>query len=239
MPRAFTAGDVVQGGDGQPGALDVVTVSLPSPATELNAGVLVMGAQADISPPRQWHPVSRSGFIAGNYQLAIFCRPGLLAGEQDWSFQTNSSDPVNPGGVAFWLWRVEEWLNVSAAVHLAAAQTFNATPSLASISTGTTDTWAGAEYAVGIAAVLMLGNAGGAAFPTVGSWSNGFVETEMFSDGTGAVGDDLRLWIARKYGTAGDTGGWETTATFSGTVTGKTPMAAMAVFRAESLAGDI
>lgn len=238
MPRAFTSADVVQGTDGQPGALATVTVSLPSPGTAMNSGVLVLGAQTDVSAPRQWHPVARSGFVVGNYSLAVMCRPNLLDGDQSWDFQTNSSDAVNAGGVAFWLWRVEEWLNVSPTADLGSAATFNATPSLASISTGTTDTWDSAEYAVGIAAVLMLGNAGGAVFPTVGSWSNGFTETNMLSDGDGSAGDDLRLWVARKYGAAGDPGGWETTATFSGTVTGKTPMACLGVLRAEHFVGE-
>jgi hypothetical protein len=238
MPRAFTSGDVVQGADGQPGALDVVTVSLTNPGIEFNAGVLVMGAQADISPPRQWHAVARSGFVVGNYSMGVFCRPDLLAGEQSWDFQTHSSDPVNPGAAAFWLWRVEEWTNVSFTADLGAAATFNATPSLSSISTGTTGTWDSTEYAVGIAAVLMLGNAGGAVFPTVSSWTNGFTETQMLSDGDGSSGDDIRLWVARKYGTAGDTGAWETTATFSGTVTGKTPMACLGVLRAEHHVGE-
>jgi hypothetical protein len=240
MPRTFTAADIIQGADGQPGALDVVTVSLPAPAIEGNGGIIVMGAQTDISPPRQWHPASRAGFTAGSHQVAIMCRPYLQAGEQSWDFQTNSSDPVNPGGVAFWLWRVEEWsANLSPAAVLGDAATFNATPSLASISTGTTEAWDPAECAVGIAAVLMLGNAGGAVFPTVGSWSNGFTETDMLTEGTGSQGDDLRLWVARKYGDPGDTGAWETTATFSGTVTGKTPMAALAVFRAAYYEGEV
>lgn len=238
MGRAFTAADVVQGATATPGAFDIVTVSLPAATTELNSGLLVMGAQTDISPPRQWHSLSRAGFTTGSHQLAIMIRPDLLGGEQSWDFQTSSADPVNPGGVAFWCWRVEEWTNLAFTPCVGTSSTFNSTPSLASISTGTTVAWDASLYVVGIAAVLMLGNAGGAAWPDA-TFSNGFDVTQVIDEGIGDVGDDLRLWVARRYGTAGETGGWETTATFSGTVTGKTPMAALAVFRAEAYVGEI
>lgn len=236
MPRAFTSADMVQGADGTPGPASAGNVALPGVGTEGNSGLIVMCAQTDIAPPQQWHSSAVSGTSSIARILSILIRPDLADGDQSWTF------PPASVGTPVWLWRVEEWTNFSFAAELGSARTTNVSFGLTSISTGTTGTWDGAEYALGIAAVGMLGSdpaVSAADFPSVTGWSNGFTETTVLQQGPGGSGNaDLKLWVARKYGAAGDTGAWETTATFSAAAAGKIPWACIAVFRAEHFVGE-
>lgn len=232
MGRAFTSGDVVQTSGGATTGVAVANPStaLPNPASEGNGGFIVVCAQSIIDPPEQWHRVAASGAPVTQPQLGIMCRADLPAGDQSWFFQ------VAAGFTTYWTWLTEEWTNLSNAPLLAASSA-TAAQGVSSISTGSTGSW-DAPYAVGIAAVgLIVGNTEGLAWPTV-SWSNGFTETDVFTRGTGTTMSDMQLRVARQYGTLGDTGSWETTATFTGSMGTKNVYACLAAFRAESYPGE-
>jgi hypothetical protein len=232
MARAFTSADVVQTTSGATTGVAVANPSttLPNPATGGNGGIIVMCAQSIIDPPEQWDRVAASGTPVSQPQLGIMCRADLPDGDQSWFFQ------VAAGFTTYWTWLVEEWTNLSYAPLLAASSAA-AAQGVSSISTGTTAGWS-SSYAVGIAAVgLIVGNAEGLVWPTV-SWSNGFTETDVMQRGTGTATSDMQLRIARRYGALNDTGAWETTATFTGSMGTKNAYACLAAFRAESYPGE-
>ena len=85
------------------------------------------------------------------------------------------------------------------------------------------------------ASVLLEAAAGGAAWPSV-SYDNSFTETDSQQSGTGTSSGDILLKVARRYGADSDAGPWSCTATFTGSMASKTPMAALVVFRAEDTA---
>lgn len=227
MPRAFTPDDVVQAPSAQLAATATPNVAFTSPAAEGHAGIIVMGAQSLINPPEQWDPTVTAG--TGGPTLAIMCRSDLPDQDQAWTFSPT-------GGTPRWTWLAEEWANVSFAATAATSASTSGQLAPASISTGTSGTTS-APYVACIAAVQIL-STGGSAWPSV-SWSNGFAETDVLSVGTGSVNGDIMLRVARYYGTLNETGGWETTATFTGSMTSKTCHAAIAVFRAENFDSDL
>jgi hypothetical protein len=235
MPRAFTAADVVQSNSGNiPIASAVIDpgVGLTSPAAEGNSGIAVVyagGSGGD--PPEQWDMVADGG-QAALWVVGIGCRVCLAASEQDWEFRAF-------GGLATsWAWVAEEWTNISFAPLLGTAGVDTAA-NPASMTLGPTASWDATDYAVGIAAVLISnGTAGGSVWPSV-SWSDGFVETDVLTQGTGAAVADHQLRIARRYGTDAETGAWQTTATFTGAMTNKSGFGALAVFRAEYREGEV
>lgn len=226
MARAFTAGDVVQSATAQLEATSTPNVALSGPAVEGRAGMIVMGAQSLINAPEQWHTAAAAG--TGGTTLAVMCRPDLLDGEQAWTFTPT-------GGSPRWCWLAEEWASTSYAALSALGASTSGAVAPASISTGTTGT-ADAPYVACVAAVQIL-STGGSAWPTVG-WSNSFTETDVLSVGGGTANGDLQLRVARYYGTLDETGGWETTATFTGSMASKTVHAAIAAFRAENYEGE-
>lgn len=225
MARAFTSADVVQSASGQVALATDPGVALPNPAAEGNGGVIVLGSGTQAAVPDQWH-LAAVGGAGSALVLMIMCRADLPAGDQSWSF------PALAGNVN-WCWVAEEWTNLSFAPLATSARTSGALAPT-SVSTGTTAAF-DAPYAVGIAAVLLTtAGTGGNVWPSVSGWTNGFVQTDELAVGTGAGAAEDKLWIARYYGTAGETGPWETTATFSGAATtGKTAYSCIAVFRAE------
>jgi hypothetical protein len=232
MPRQFTSADVVQHNSEATGATAVTDpgVGLSNPAIEGNGGFAVVFAANILSAAEQWHMVAQSP--DPNPSLGIFCRADLPPSDQSWVFSAFNI-------TTYWTWLAEEWTNLSYAPLLAYSSTAaSVTP--ASKSTGTTGTW-DAPYALGIAAVGIWNSAatGGSTWPTWSAWSNGFTETDVLSHGTGTAQGDLELHVARCYGALNDTGGWESTVTFTGSMTGKNVYGCLAVFRAESLLGDI
>lgn len=232
MPRAFTSADVVQHNEGATTALIDPGVGLTSPAVGGNGGVLAIFVAQVLAPPAQWHMVASGTAAPGTPLLGIMCRADLPEGDQSWAFQAVSGTGTG------WAWVAEEWTNLSYAPLLGGTETVGLL-SATFRSTGTTGTW-DAPYAVGIAACGMLSGTGSAVWPTTPpTWSNGFVETDVVSAGTGATNGDVMIRVARRYGDLGDTGGWETTCTFGAAQTGRTVYACMAAFRAESLLGDI
>jgi hypothetical protein len=246
MPRAFTSADILQSVPDTAAVVVDPGVDLPFQVGAGRGGIIVMGGATILDKPSQWHyAVSAGTNDPKPAQLAIMCRADLPGGEQSWPFSAFLGASTN------WAWVVEEWANLSFAPLVTAARTPNTSGTFqgASISTGTTGTWDAGTYVVGIAAVLLLnGNNQGSVWPSSVSWSNGFVETDVLSIGNnsdwGAAGsgpnwNDLQLRVARRYGTAGETGPWETTASFTGAMTNKNEFAALAIFRAESHVGDI
>jgi hypothetical protein len=240
MPRAFIPSDVLQSTTGfSPATTATPGVSLPNPATEGSAGFVVIGSQGQVTPPWEWHEAALSGISAGVNELAILIRPDLEDQEQSWVFNAGAA-PV-PTGVsgssAFWAWLVEEWANVSYAPMQGSASAVNSTGGVSSLSIGPTGSFT-AQYVIGVAAVMILGSASSTAWPTGASWSGGFTETDVVSEGTGTTANDIQLRIARQYGTLNDAGPWSTTCTFTGSMTGLTPWGAMAVFQAEDFDSD-
>ena len=106
-----------------------------------------------------------------------------------------------------------------------------------SVSVGTTGAF-DSLYTLGIA-FAQISSTGGSGWPTT-AWSNGFTQTDAVAIGAGSGASDLQLLVARRYGTPdpADDGPWETTVTFTGSMTAKTVTAAgMAVLRAEKPRG--
>lgn len=190
--------------------------------TEGNAGIIVLGAQTLINPPAEWDMVVSAG--TGGPTLAIMCRAYIPGGESSWPFTPISGGPN-------WTWLAEEWANVSSVPEETSASNTGASAP-ASYSTGTTGTFT-SQFVAGVATVQILAT-GGSAWPSV-SWSNGFVETDVVSVGDGTVNGHLQLRVARLYGAENETGPWETTATFTGSMTSKTVNGCLAVFRAQDL----
>lgn len=226
MSRNFIAEDVVQSASAQLAATATPGVALTSPAVEGNAGIIVMGPQSLINAPEQWDMLATAG--TGGVTLAIMCRACLPDGDQAWTFTPT-------GGTPRWTWLAEEWTNVSYAPIAAVPASTSGLIAPTSASTGTTGT-TDVPYVACIAAVQILAT-GGSAWPTV-AWSNGFVETDVLSVGTGAVNGDVMLRVARYYGGLNETGGWETTATFTGSMTSKTVHACIVALRAQSYEGE-
>lgn len=226
MARDFIPEDVIQSASAELAATSTPNVAFTDPAAEGHAGVVVMGAQSLIDAPEQWDMFATAG--TGGTTLAIMCRADLPPADQAWDF-------VPTGGTPRWTWLAEEWVNVSYAPRAADSASTSGQLAPASISTGTTGTTE-APYVACLAAVQILAT-GGSAWPSV-SWSNGFTETDVLEVGDGTVNGDIQLRVARYYGTAGETGGWETTATFTGSMTSKTVHACIAVLRAQSYEGE-
>lgn len=231
MPRAFTTADVVQHTTGQISVLADPGVALPNPVVEGNCGVLVIVGATQLDSPANWHILARSGTASTiAVQLGIMCRADLPAGEQSWPIQALAGTATN------FAWVAEEWTNVSYAplqgfVNAAGA---GGVSSLATGSTGSFD----APYVAGIAAAAVIDGPGtGAAWPTA-SFSNSFTITDTLQVGTGAASNDLKLWVARRYGTLNDTGPWDTTVTFTGTMTSRSAYGCLAVLRAENYVGE-
>lgn len=230
MPRAFTSADVVQSD-----ARTAVAVTSPpisfAPTVEGRCGVAVIAAHQALNAPEQWDDVTGSSIDDVTKMVAIMCRADIPADETTWQFSSVA-------GAVNWVWVAEEWSNVSFAPIVGRART-NQLTSVSSISTGTTESWAAEEFVKGLAVMWIYGGAAATAgWPTV-SWSNGFTETNVLTIGGGTALGDMELHVARRYGTAGETGPWETTATFTdGVHTNKAAHACLAVFRAESFVGE-
>lgn len=230
MPRAFTPADVIQANANTAISVTAPPISL-SPTVEGHCGIMVLAAHQALNPPEQWDDVTGASIDDTTKMVAILCRADLPAGETTWPFSSIA-------GAVNWVWVAEEWANVSFAPILGWART-NQLASVSSISTGTTDSWSSTDYAVGLAVMWIYGSAGATAgWPTV-TWSNNFIETDVLTIGDGTALGDMQLRVARRYGTAGETGPWETTCTFTdGTQTSKAAHACLAVFRAEYFVGE-
>lgn len=225
MPRAFTDADLVPGqfADGSSASAATLTVSLPAGTTEGNTGIAVIKAQTSMASPDIWDKSADTGAAGG---LVIFTRPGLTAGENDWVFNSFSGSPQ-------WVWRAEEWTNVSlsAVASSAITVTVNAPTTLSSGTSGSVDV----PFVMCVAAfVLQRGTAGASSFPAFSAFSNGFVEVpgSPFDFGTGPASGDMRMAVARYYGTENETGPFECTATVTGVSTNFIGYAAIAVLRA-------
>jgi hypothetical protein len=219
--RAFSDADLIQAGTGTATLTHPISATVPAGTTEGNAGIIVMAAQTPLAPPAQWDLVANTA--AG--LLAIMCRSDLPAGESSWPFDTSS------GTVANWAWTTGEWGNVAPAP-LETSSVANGS-GVSSLSTGNTSAFS-TQFVMGIA-VFGIFSPGGAAWPSV-SYDNGFTETDSLQVGTGTASGDVFLRVARRYGADSDAGPWSCTATFTGSMTGKTVYAALAVFRAEETA---
>lgn len=217
--RAFADGDLVQGNTGNPSLAHPINATLPAGTAEGNAGIIAMFAQTPVAAPEQWDLVASTGLG----QLAVMCRADLPAGETSWPFDTQAGTPAN------WTWTAGEWANVaSAPLESSAAAT--GTGGASSVATGSTGSFS-TEFVMGVAAFGIF-SAGGSAWPSV-AYSGGFTETDSVQVGTGTAVGDILLKVARLYGADSDAGPWSCTATFTGSMTSKTPYAALAVFRAE------
>jgi hypothetical protein len=236
MVRAFTPADVIQHTTGSPGFVTDPGVALPNPAVEGNSGVIMMQVNNMIDPPEQWHLVAQAGAVTTAPQSGVLCRACLSAGDQSWTFVTTG------GGSTTWVWVAEEWANLSYAPLLSPATRTIGVAAPTSLTSGASDSWDAGEYALGIAVIGLTTVAGGAqTWPTV-TWSGGFTETDTVTRGDGTVAGDIKMHVARRYGTAGETGPWTAGATLTGAwagVSGKTGYCSLAVFRAGKYAGDI
>jgi len=218
--RAYSDADLVQSNTGTLNGATTINVTVPSGTTASDAGLIVMYAAAVTAIPDNWDPVisAPSGGL-----LAIYLRADLPAGETSWTFTAG-------GGAT--LWTAGEWANVAS---VPVQGTSGAALGSGPLSTGSTGSF-GAEFVMGVAAfALVNGNVSASGWPTV-SYDNSFVETDSLQvgDGTG-IGDAL-LKVTRRYGTDGDAGPWSCTATFTGSMTNKTPYAVLAVVGAEETA---
>lgn len=231
MPRAFTPDDVVQSVPDTGTNVPSVDPTLAA-TTEGHGGVLILAALSPLTAPENWHFAAQAGTATyGDSLVAVMVRPDLPAGETTWPFTSKAGTNIA------WAWIIEEWTNLSFAPVLGESDSgMLVSPSTA--ATGATGGWDAAEYVVGIAALAVVGSAGATSGWSAVTWSDGFVEDAAsplsVGNGQGSVGGDIRLHVARRYGTAGETGGWSTTATFTnGAQTNKTAYACLAVFRAE------
>jgi hypothetical protein len=222
--RGFSGDDLAQANTGTAAVVTSTSVTVPNGTAEGNAGIICLLAQAIIAAPSQWDLVANP---SPGFGIAIMCRSDLPAGETSWPFSTAA-------GACNWAWTAGEWSNTAPApLESLAPGGFSSAP--ASQSTGSTGTFS-AQYVMGVAAFgIIAGSAGGPAWPSV-AFSGGFTltDTVQVGDGTGAA--DLYLAVARQYGADSDTGPWSCTATFTGSMTGKTAYAELAVFRAEETA---
>lgn len=212
--RAFDAADVVQENTGTATLSTPFTATVPSGVTEGNTGVVIMASQLPLAIPADWHPVA-----VANTLLWIFARIDLPAGESSWTF--------TPSTTANAAWTVREWGNVGGLETFVSA---TGSGGASSVSTGNTGSFT-SQFVVGMLGV-MLTSAGGSAWPTI-SYSDSFEETDSLQVGSGTASGDVKLWVARRYGTDSDAGPWSCTATFTGSMSSKTPFAALAVFRAQ------
>lgn len=220
--RPFSDADLIQSATGTDTLVTSTSVTVPAGTAEGNTGIICMFAQTPIAAPAQWDIVAS----ASTGILAVMCRGDLPAGESSWPFATAS------GSIANWTWTSGEWANAASAP-LETAVAVTGANGASSVSTGNTGTF-DAEYVMGIAAFGIF-SAGGSAWPSV-SYSAGFTQADTVQVGTGTATGDMFLAVARQYGTDSDAGPWSCTATFTGSMTSKTPYAALAVFRAEETA---
>lgn len=233
MPRSFADSDIVAGSANSGTVVlsaSPITVSLGGPTTEHNAGIIVMACQTVIAPPEQWDNIAPGGFSApASPQAGVLIRSDIPAGESSWTFSPVSGGPS-------WVWLAQEWTNVSFTPIAASPASNTGALAATAVSTGSTGAF-DSLYVLGIA-YEQISSTGGSTWPTA-AWSNGFVETDVVSVGTGSGTSDLQLRVARRYGTPADSGPWETTATFTGSMASKTVSAAgMAIIRAENFVGE-
>lgn len=231
MVRAFTAADIVQSVPGTAAGTDA-----PSPALNIQtvggrAGIIIVGTPISIDPHANWHFAAWGGADPSLRSLAVMCRTDIPDGEISWTFGT-------AGGPSNWCWVAEEWANLSYAPVVGWWNDTAGAPNPATYTLGPTNDWGTVPYVVAVAALLLInGTTGGTVWPSV-SWSDGFVTTDTQSIGTGTTSNDVRLLIARRYGTLNEAGPWSTTATLTGAMTNKTVYGAHAVFRAENYVGE-
>lgn len=236
MPRAFSSGDVVQHSANALNAADP-GVSVANPTTEGNSGVIMMMVASLLASPEQWDIVASSGPVANSPQAGVMCRACTLSGEQTWAFSSTSGLATN------FAWVAEEWTNLSFAPLLSMPTDQTGVQPPANLTAiGPSGTWDATEYAVGIAIVGLISAAtDGITWPTV-AWSGGFTETDVLAVGTGDTANDVKLHVARRYGTAGETGPWTAGVTLAGgwadATTNKTAYSALAIFRAAHFVGE-
>lgn len=242
MVRAFTPADVTHHNEATVLATESPAVGFTRGAVEGRGGIVVLGAQSTLNAPFQWDPAVFSGFGAGANMLLIMSRPWLLDAEQTWTFKASGTAIAesDTGVTANWCWIAEEWDNLALVGPHASASNPDATYGKMACSTGTTAALT-ADYVVGIAAVMVqASDIGSAGFATSASWSNSFTETDVLTIGAGTSSQHIQLRVARRYGTLGETGPWETTCTFAGsTMANMASFGALAVFEAARLVGDI
>lgn len=221
MPqRPFTDDDIVQADDGSAVPVADVDVTLPAGTTEGMSGIIYMKTATGLDPPEGWEKATENAIVA----FSLFHRIGLPAGETSWFFDALGA------GVPPWVWRVEEWRNLGRQVTALSAWT--GAPG-ATASTGTSAGWT-APYVLGVAAFAVQKNAtNGVLFPTFSDPTNGFAAAGIYDIGTGATALDMRMMIAHRFGTLDEAGGWESSVSFTGTMTNFNSVAAMAVYRAE------
>lgn len=221
--RAFSGDDLAQSAASTAALASSASVTVPAGTAEGNTGIICISAGTVLTPPAQWDIVA----LDSTGTLAIMCRADLPAtGESSWPFTTLG------GATANWTWTAGEWANVASAP-LETAVAAHGTTGDTSVSAGSTSAFV-TQYVMGIAAFAVF-SAGGSAWPSV-AYSGGFTETDSQQVGTGTSAGDLLLKVCRLYGADSDTGPWSCTATFTGSMTSKTPYAALAVFRAEDTA---
>jgi hypothetical protein len=221
--RAFFDADLIQAGSGTAALASSASVTVPAGTAEGNTGIICLLAGTVIAAPAQWDLAARDSTGV----LAVMCRGDLPGtGESSWPFT------LLGGASGNWAWTCGEWANTAPApVESSSSATgAGADPSL---STGSTGTF-GAQYVMGIAA-FGIQSSGGSAWPSV-SYDSGFTETDSQQVGDGTASGDILLKVARRYGTDSDAGPWSCTATFTGSMTSKTPRAALVVFRAAETA---
>lgn len=229
MSRAFTDADLVQPTvSGTSGFTSTATVTLPTGTTEGSCGICVVKASTTMSSPEIWDKSADVGLAGG---MVIFTRADIPAGETSWTFLPLAGSPN-------WVWQVEEWANVSYAAIVTSAATSGvlAPTTILTGTTGTSD-W---PYVMCVAAFgLQRGTGGANVFPTISAYSNSFTEVGVYDIGDGTVSGDLRLVVARYYGTLNEAGPFSCTATLTGSSTGFTVYGALAVYRAEAWDTDV
>jgi hypothetical protein len=216
--RAFTDADEVQSNSGTTLSASTQDMTLPAAVAEGDTGLVVVYTAGVMTSPEDWDPIITDPL----HLFSMFLRAGCTGGETSWTFGSS-------GGA--WAWLIGEWSNMSSVpvLSVGAASGSTGDTSLSTGSSGTSDT----QFVMAVAAfALTQGGAGGSVWPSV-SYGSGFTETDSVQVGDGTTSGDALVKVARLYGADSDTGPWSCTATFTGTLTGKTPSALLGVFRAE------
>jgi hypothetical protein len=228
MARAFAAADLIQFATGTAGTGTVgaatATITLPSPTTEGNTVLILLRNLSFTALADQWDMSVTENTIPA---LSILSRVGVPAGESSWTLALSTA------GSSAWVWRVEEWQNIAYLPVVSASTAGGLAPAPATLSTGNTSSFTGEEYVMAVALFSFFKSPDdNAVWPTIGGYTNGFTSVDVIDNGDGTGLSDQRLAVARYYGTSGQNGPLETTATFTGTRTAVNSQAALAVFRA-------
>lgn len=236
MAHAFSDADLIQSNSGAfAGTTVTATISLPNPTIEGNTVIVHLRNFTTLALQDQWQMTVSEQTIPA---LQILTRSDVVGGENSWNLILNPSAPPASAGSTFWLWRAEEWTNISYLPVVSTVGAADLSPTVSPFTPGSTASFTGESYILAFANISFYkAVADSQPWPTITSLTNGFqvIEYIDFGDGTEASGGGLlggRLAVCRFYGTADLDGPLTTTATFSGALTNINTQGVLAVYRA-------